>query len=134
MPLLLLSRAAFDRALFPLVCRVKTCLIYLSNVNWFVFLGGVGALCTRLAAVPPPKSSIVRGLVEMLCVVRRSVWGVLLRYSSECRCVVDATQDPLPVVVLHGCGVHGDRVCASLEGGGGVAKDVATQPTRLRLS
>lgn len=51
----------------------ETCPHFLSNLNWFLCLGGVEKVGARLAARPPPKAPIVRGLVEILCMVAEVV-------------------------------------------------------------
>lgn len=51
----------------------ETCPHYLSNLNWFLCLGGVEKIGARLVARPPPKATVVRGLVEILCMVAEVV-------------------------------------------------------------
>ncbi len=52
----------------------ESCPSYLSNLNWFLLLGGVAKFGARLAARDsPPKATIVRGLVEILCMVAEVV-------------------------------------------------------------
>lgn len=65
----------------------ETCPHYLSNLNWFVWAGGIEKFGTRLTSRPPPKATIVRGLVEILCtiaeVVSNNLVGKILKATLD---------------------------------------------------